>query len=60
MRHVRTVAVARHSANRGPSRLLIALAALWMILSLAIGSAMTVDRPSSTSGTTTVTTTVER
>jgi hypothetical protein len=60
MRHVRTVAVARHSAHRGPSRLLIALAALWMVLSLAIGSAMTMDRPSSNGGTTTVTTTVER
>jgi hypothetical protein len=60
MRHARTVSVRAHAAQRGPSRLLIALAALWLVLTLAIGSAMTMDRPSSTGGTTTVTRTVDR
>lgn len=59
MRHARTTTSAR-SVERGPSRLLIALAALWMALCLAIGSAMTLDRPPSAGVPTSVTETAER
>ncbi len=37
MKHTRTAIAARH---HGPNRILIALAAAWMILSLAIGGAV--------------------
>ena len=62
MRHARTAAAAAPTAHRGPSRLLIALATAWMVLSLAVGSAMTLDRSSTTGGTapTTLTGTVDR
>ena len=45
MAQVRSVAVTHPSARR-PSRILIALAALWMVLSLALGGALTADRSS--------------
>lgn len=35
--------VAAHATQTRPNRLLIALAAAWMILSLAIGGAVTAD-----------------
>ena len=36
-------------ATHGPNRILVALAAAWMILSLAIGGAITAESPSSAS-----------
>ena len=47
MAHVR-LAPATPTSQRGPSRLLVALAALWMVLSLAIGSALTLEPASGT------------
>lgn len=49
MAQSRSVAITRTS-RRGPSRLLIALAALWMVLSLAIGSALTLEPSSESEG----------
>jgi len=43
MAQVRSVAVT-HQPVRRPSRVLIALAALWMVLSLSLGGALTADR----------------
>jgi hypothetical protein len=49
-----TVAV----AHRRPNRVLIALAAAWMILSLAIGGAVTAENRAETPPSTAVTSTV--
>ncbi len=59
MAQVRSVAVTRQSARR-PSRLLIALAALWMILSLALGGALNAERASGDSSQASITRTAER
>ena len=40
---MKPTAVAAHATDHRPNRLLVALAAAWMILSLAIGGAVTAD-----------------
>lgn len=49
--------VAAHATENRPNRILIVLAAAWMILSLAIGGAVTAEnRDSAATGTTTTVT----
>lgn len=58
MARTRSVAVTDPS-HREPSRLLVALAALWMILSLAVGSALTLEPAAEDQGPPPITGTVD-
>lgn len=49
-----TITIASHSR---PNRLLVALAAAWLILSLALGGAVTAETRADAQGTTAATTT---
>lgn len=53
--NVRTAA-----ARRGPNRLLVALAAAWMILSLVIGGAIAAESPNEAAAPAPITGTVDR
>jgi hypothetical protein len=59
MAHDRPVAATRVRSARRPSRLLIVLAALWMVLSLALGGALYAEPPSDTGGRAPLSRTVE-